>query len=126
MLRITIQQRESEVHLVLEGRLELPLIPELERAFAQERKKAAKRQVVVDLVGLTGVDEAGECSLQRLYQGGATLRYGDVMYGYLVERIALGAAIPLQAPCRPNHSNVTQEFQHKHKEEKESANRDRF
>ena len=124
MLRITIHQRGSEVHLVLEGRLEGPLVPELERAFAQERTKAAKRRVVIDLVGLTGLDEAGERSLQRLYQGGATLRYGDVMNGYLVERIALGAAIPLQAPCRPNHSNETQEFQHT--EEKESANRDRF
>jgi len=124
LLRITIQQREFEVYVVLEGRLELPLISELERAFAHERRKAAKRPVVVDLVGLTGMDEAGECSLQRLYHGGATLRYGDVMNGYLVERIALGAAIPLQAPCRPNHTNETQEFQHK--EEKERANRDRF
>ncbi len=112
MLRITTEQRENDVCLVLEGRLEQPLVPELEKVVAQQQNQAAGRRVVVDLFGLTGMDEAGKASLLKLYQSGATLRRGDVMNAYLVERMALEAAIPLQAPCRPYHDKETQEIQH--------------
>lgn len=111
MLRITIQQRDAEVQLVLEGRLEGPLVPELERTFAEQRDQAGGRPVIVDLFGLTGMDEAGKSSLQKLYQRGATLRRGDVMNEYLVDRMTRGAMEPLQAPCRPDHATETQEIQ---------------
>jgi hypothetical protein len=124
LLRITVEEQGTEVRLLLEGRLEQSLVPELERAFTQQRVVAADRPVVVDLCGLTGMDEAGESSLQRLYQRGATLRCTDVMNSYLVELMAEGPVKPLQAPCRPCHSTDTQEIQPM--EEKESANRDRF
>ena len=122
MLRITVEEHGTELRLLLEGRLEESLVPELERAFAQQRVVAADRSVVIDLRGLTGMDEAGESSLQKLYQRGATLRCGDVMNSYLVERMAEGPVKPLQAPCRPCHSTNI----HETTEEKESANRDRF
>ncbi len=124
MLRITIENSETEVRLLLEGRLEQSLVSELERAFTQQRVIASEHPVIIDLCGLTGMDEAGESTLQKLYQRGATLRCGDVMNTYLVERMAHGPVKPLQAPCRPCHSNETQENQQM--EEKESANRDRF
>ncbi len=96
---------------MLEGRLEQPLVPELERAFDQQRNTAGERSVIVDLFGLTGMDEAGKLSLQKLYQRGATLRRGDVMNEYLVERMVGGGMEPLQASCRPQHANDTQEIQ---------------
>jgi hypothetical protein len=112
LLRITVEEHGTEVHLVLEGRLEQPLVPELERAFDQQRSRAGERSVIVDLFSLTGMDEAGKSSLQKLYQRGATLRRGDVMNEYLVERMARGGVEPLQAPCRPSHAQDTQEIQH--------------
>jgi hypothetical protein len=124
LLKITAEERGNEVFLVLEGRLEQPLVPELERAFTQQQSNAAGRPVIVDLFGLTGMDAAGESSLQKLYQCGATLRCGDVMNEYLVERIAHGAMKPLRAPCRPYQSNETEEIQQM--EDKQSANRDQF
>ena len=124
MLRITIQERGTEVYLLLEGRLEQPLICELERAFTQQRTISEDRPVIVDFGGLTGMDEAGESALQELYRRGATLRCTDVMNTYLVERMAQGPVKPLQAPCRPCHSNEKKEIQQM--EEKESENRDRF
>lgn len=124
MLRITVEEGVGEVRLVLEGRLEEALVPELERAFLAQRVIAAERPVIVDLCGLTGMDEAGESCLQTLYERGAHLRCGDVMNEYLVERMALGSVKPSQAPCRPCASKFSPEkFQ---EQEKESANRDQF
>lgn len=111
MLRITVEERKTEVCLLLEGRLEEALVSELEKAFTQQRVIAAERPVIVDLCGLTGMDQAGECSLQTLYQRGAKLRCTDVMNTYLVERMAEGSVTPLQAPCRPCHSGTTREIQ---------------
>ncbi len=109
MLRITVEGDEIEVRLLLEGRLEEALVLELEKAFAGQVSLSAGRPVVVDLSGLTGMDEAGESSLRKLYEQGATLRCADVMNTYLVERMAHGPVKPLQAPCRPCHSNEIQE-----------------
>ena len=125
MLRITIEEDAIEFRLLLEGRLEETLVFELEKAFAQQTGVSAGRPVVIDLSGLTGMDEAGESILQKLYERGATLRCADVMNTYLVERITLGVVKPLQAPCRPCASKLTPEIPQE-EEEKESANRDRF
>ena len=113
LLRITVEECGNEVLLVLEGRLEQALVPELERAFLEQRVIAAQRPVIVDMCGLTGMDEAGESTLQDLYQRGAHLRCADVMNEYLVERMVLGVVKPLQAPCRPSASKVLADIQQK-------------
>ena len=110
MLRISIEEDGIELRLLLEGRLEESLVPELEKVFSEQMSRSAERPVIVDLSGLTGMDEAGESSLQRLYDRGAALRCADVMNTYLVERMAHGPMKPLQAPCRPCHSNETREI----------------
>ena len=107
MLRITVEEDAIELRLRLEGRLEEALVLELERTFREQLDLSAGRPVVVDLSGLTGMDEAGESSLQKLYEQGATLRCVDVMNTYLVEQMAHGPLKPLRAPCRPYHSNET-------------------
>jgi hypothetical protein len=124
-LRITVEECGTEILLVLEGRLEQSLVLELERAFVEQWVIAAQRPVIIDLRGLTGMDEAGEATLQNLYQRGAHLRCADVMNEYLVERMALGLVKPLQAPCRPCASKIPADIQQK-KQEKESANCDQF
>jgi hypothetical protein len=124
LLKITVMQHRSETVLVLEGRLERPWVPELEKVFSQQNG-AAYHLLTVDLCGLTGMDEAGEASLHSLHHRGARLRCADVMNRYLVERMALGAVKPLQAPCRPSQCNETQE-NNKQTEEIESANCNQF
>jgi hypothetical protein len=116
LLRITVEENGVELRLLLEGRLEKALVPELENTFAEQIGRSAGRPVIVDLSGLTGMDEAGESSLRKLYERGATLRCADVMNTYLVERMAHGPVNPLQAPCRPCHPNDTRKI--KHMEEK--------
>ena len=110
MLRISVEKDGIESRLLLEGRLEEALVLELENAFTEQMSISAGRPVVIDLSGLTGMDEAGESSLRKLYECGATLRCADVMNTYLVERMANGPVKPLHAPCRPCHSNETREI----------------
>lgn len=108
MLRITVEESGVELRLLLEGRLEEALVPELENAFVEQTGLSAGRSIILDLGGLTGMDEAGELSLRKLYERGAILRCTDVMNTYLVERMAQGPVKPLQAPCRPCHPSETQ------------------
>jgi hypothetical protein len=110
LLRITVEEDAIESRLLLEGRLEEALVLELESAFAGQMDLSAGRPVVVDLSGLTGMDEAGESSLRKLYEQGATLRCADVMNMYLVEQMAHEPLKPLRALCRPCHSNETRKI----------------
>jgi len=111
LLRITVQDSEIGLCLLLEGRLELAVVSELENVVAQQRDLSAGRPVIVDLCWLTGMDEAGESSLRKLYQRGATLRCADVMNTYLVERMADEPVKPLQVLCRPCPSYESRENQ---------------
>jgi len=104
LLRITVQERQAEIVVILEGRLEEAWVSELQKALPKRwPAEAADLHLIVDLCGLTGVDQGGESVLETLYERGAILRCADVMNGYLVERIEQGAVKPLQAPCRPCH-----------------------
>lgn len=115
-MRITIHEDATGLRLLLEGRLEEALVPELERTFTEQTCLSAERPVVIDLSGLTGMDEAGESSLRKLYGLGAKLRCVDVMNTYLVERMAHGPVKPSQAPCRP--TPLQRNLKMKHMEEK--------
>ncbi|MFZ0706356.1 MAG: hypothetical protein WAM71_12185 [Candidatus Korobacteraceae bacterium] len=110
MLRITVEESGVELRLLLEGRLEEALVAELDKAFAEQAGLSAGRSIIVDLAGLTGMDEAGELSLRKLYERGAILRCTDVMNTYLVERMAQGPVKPSQAPCRPHHPSETRKI----------------
>ena len=78
MLKITVVEHRSETVVALEGRLGGPWIPELEKVFSQ-RTSSGDRLLIVDLCGLTGMDEAGEQSRHSLHDRGARLRCADVM-----------------------------------------------
>ena len=100
MLRISVEQGDGALFLVLEGRLVGPWVDEL-RATWQERASAdVPLNVTVDLCGLTTMDTGGQHLLEELLQAGATLRCADVMNQYLVEQMS-AASGQLQEACRP-------------------------
>lgn len=105
MLKISIRQQPGGSILVLEGRLEAPWIPELERAVSQQGATRSLASITVDLCGVTAMDSAGESTLQELYRRGATLRCADLMNEFFVERMTTGAVNPSQAISRPCHTS---------------------
>jgi hypothetical protein len=73
MLKITTHMSDDTTRITLEGRLAGPWISELERCWRECEQSAAGRHVVVDLTGVTFVEQDGKALLTRMYQAGAEL-----------------------------------------------------
>ena len=88
MLRVTIQESPKAVTLILEGRLTGPWIGEVERAWSAAVDTTSDRKLVVDLAGITFVEEEGKKLLRRIFKRGGELRANnDVLIKAIVEEI---------------------------------------
>jgi ABC-type transporter Mla MlaB component len=88
MLKIT-QQRDStskSISLILEGRLGGPWVDELDTCWRQMATNPAGNSMV-DLTGVTFVDENGKALLTRMWEGGAEFRAAGCLTRCLVEEI---------------------------------------
>ena len=74
MLRITTQETQGTVRLLLEGKLSGPWVAELEQAFIGGKTASVGRSIVMDLSGLTGADAAGRQLLALIQSERATLQ----------------------------------------------------
>ena len=73
MLKITTHRSDDATRITLEGRLVGPWITELERSWREAEQSATGRRLVVDLTGVTFVEQEGKALLTRMYQAGAEL-----------------------------------------------------
>ena len=87
MLRITVQENPGALSLILEGRLTGPWIGELERAWSAVAGETNGRHVVLDLSGVTFIEEDGKELLRRIFERGGELRADDVMTKAIVEEV---------------------------------------
>jgi hypothetical protein len=87
MLRITIHQGPKITTLILEGRLAGPWVKEVERAWTAIAGKDNRRHHVVDLTGVTYVEEEGKTLLKTILEQKGELRAGDVMTQAIIEEI---------------------------------------
>lgn len=72
MLKITTHTEKNSTRIALEGRLGGPWVEELERCW-RETKASAEGPLVIDLTGVTFVEQAGKTLLKRMWQEGAEL-----------------------------------------------------
>jgi hypothetical protein len=73
MLKITTHVSDDATNITLEGRLAGPWIDELERCWLEAEHSAAGRPLIVDLRGVTFVEQEGKRLLARMCQAGAEL-----------------------------------------------------
>ena len=73
MLKITTHVSDESTKIILEGRLAGPWIGELERCWRESAQSGGGRPVIVDLIGVTFVEQEGKTLLTRMYQAGADL-----------------------------------------------------
>ena len=73
MLKINTHRSDDSTRITLEGRLVGPWIEELERCWREAEQTAAGRRLIVDLTGVTFVEQEGKALLTRIYQAGAEL-----------------------------------------------------
>jgi len=82
MLKITPEIRNKTTRLTVEGRLVGPWVTELERSWHEVKRSGS---LVVDLMGLTFVDEAGKALLHRMWHDGVELVAADCCTRALIE-----------------------------------------
>jgi hypothetical protein len=87
MLRITVHESPDAVTLILEGRLVGPWIGEVERAWTAVAGKGKGRRHVVDLSGVTYVEEEARALLGTILDQDGELRANDVMTKAIIEKL---------------------------------------
>jgi len=88
MLRISVEDRGSAIHLKLEGRLTGAWVTELDHCWRPYSNQAPRRDLVVDLTSTDFVDLAGKYLLKLMHQRGATFRARTPLMKDLVAEIA--------------------------------------
>jgi hypothetical protein len=73
MLKITTHRSDDSTRITLEGRLVGPWIKEVEQCWRESEQSATGRRLIVDLTGVTFVEQEGKALLTRIYQAGAEL-----------------------------------------------------
>ena len=106
MLKVTLNNGDKGVTLILEGRLCGNCTAEADRAWRSLNNGA--KQISVDLAGVSYVDRDGESLLQDMLEQGAALRVGGVWMEHLVadlrRRIAPSDSAPSRRTPRPHRS----------------------
>jgi hypothetical protein len=87
MLRIAICRTDDEDTWILEGRLAGQVVDELTDAWRRTRGECRGRKSVVDLVGVTFVDERGETALAEMMADGARFVVRGLYIRTLVESL---------------------------------------
>jgi ABC-type transporter Mla MlaB component len=108
MLKVTRQERDDGIILVLEGRLCGACAAEAERSWRSALAGAGTGKIVIDLGGVSYVDPDGESLLRDMLEQGATVRVGGVWMGHLIEelqrRVVRNAPATSRRAPRPHRS----------------------
>lgn len=87
MLKITTFDEPDEQRLVLEGKLTEPSSTELESAWEKAQAERQGRKCVVDLNGITVIDQYGKRTLAVMCNDGARFIAQGVAFAHLVKEI---------------------------------------
>ena len=93
MLRITTEETEQSVVLLLEGKLSGPWVEELARAFSDSKSTAVGRPIIVDLRGMIRADAAGRDLLAELQTEGASLQNWSPLSSTLLARTGVSVLV---------------------------------
>jgi hypothetical protein len=89
MLKITLQESEQAVEIVLEGRVAGPWVAELSRVWVETAPRLASRKLTLDLRNITYADSGGKQLLKTIYDPTrAKLLSSSLWTQYLAEEIS--------------------------------------
>lgn len=86
MLKITTQAGAKLTKLVLEGRLTGPWVKELDHCW-REVASSQRKQILVDLTGMTFIAPEGKALLTQMWQQGAKFHAAGCLNRCIVEEI---------------------------------------
>ena len=86
MLRITVEEKDNQTRLLLEGKLTGDWVTELETSWRIVSRPGA--EVCIDLSSVSFVDDNGKALLRRMVSQGAKLRTRGPLMTSLAKEIA--------------------------------------
>ena len=108
MLKVTLNNSDNGVTLVLEGRLCGACSAEAQRTWHSAHANSGEKQIFIDLTGVSYVDHDGEALLQDMLEQGVTVRVGGIWMDHLVadlrRRIVPGNSAVSRRTPRPRGS----------------------
>jgi hypothetical protein len=107
MLRITVDDSGSAIHLKLEGRLTGAWVTELEHCWRPYSAGVPCRGLVVDLTSTDFVDLAGKYLLALMHQRGAVFTARTPLMKDLVAEITGAGADPMLQPMHEPAPGIT-------------------
>jgi anti-anti-sigma regulatory factor len=87
MLKITISEQSGRTTFALEGRLCGQWATEASRAWSQLISMDHKKEIVLDLEGVTFIDRAGEELLAWALERGTRVRASGVLVNHVVQEV---------------------------------------
>src|SRR5512139_1642285 len=87
MLRITIHDNQESLSFQLEGRLAGAWVKEVEQCWKSTLAQQRKPILLVDLTGVTFIDDAGKACLAAMHHQGAELVAADCLTKEIVAEI---------------------------------------
>jgi anti-anti-sigma regulatory factor len=87
MLKITTHRESRTTMLEVEGRLTGPWVAELDRSW-RVLAEPDQGRILVDLTGVTFIDEAGKALLTRMWRQGVKLQAAGCLTRCIVEEIS--------------------------------------
>ncbi len=88
MIRITETRDGSQPELIVEGTLSDGWTDALETSWVEAQSRLNGKRLLIDLSGLTYVDEKGRALLARIMESGAEIRAAGIMNRTVVDEIA--------------------------------------
>jgi threonine dehydrogenase-like Zn-dependent dehydrogenase len=93
MVRVTVNDNDAELELLVEGKLTWPCVSELQAVWNQTRQSHGGRKVVIDLSGMTTIDASGKEALMRMIRQGARLASMGVYNRYPIQELVNKALV---------------------------------
>ena len=87
MMKIEICVDSGRLTLKVEGRVAGPWVYELERCWRSARENHAKEPFLVDLTGVSYIDQAGQYLLELMHRDGASFAAAGLMTQSIVNQI---------------------------------------
>lgn len=87
MLRITVEERHTQVVLRVEGKLKGPWVAELERCWRSSTDAAKGKSLGADLDGVDFVDDQGHALLAKMAGAGVDLIATGLMMRSIVQQV---------------------------------------
>ena len=87
MLKVSTKEREGSLTFVLEGRLCGEWAIEAEQAWSRLLANCAGREVLLDLGGVTFIDQAGEALIASMLARSPKVRGSGVVVNHLIDQM---------------------------------------